>query len=120
MYLFLEKFLQLTGFFEKALAGHIPGHPPGVGGVILVNPISACQSDPTFLCVVNNIIDGLFTLAIPITSVMVLVGGFQILFAAGNPEKLTTGKKTIIYAVIGFAVIILAKGVALIIQDFFG
>ncbi len=108
----LEKVLSWCGLFEKALATHGGGSPFSIH---LENPLR-CDD---FGCVANKIIDGLFTLAIPIVSVMVLVGGFQILFAAGNPEKLQTGKKTILYAVVGFTVILLAKGVVLIIQNFF-
>jgi len=68
---------------------------------------------------INKIIDGLLLLAAPIVTIMVLVGAYQIMFAGGNSEKWQTGKKTIIYAVVGYAIILISKGVALIIQDFF-
>ena len=109
---FWEKIINSTGFIEKAFAAHGGG---STFQLQLDNPLLC----PDFGCVANKIIDGLFTLSIPIVSVMVLVGGFQILFATGNPEKLKTGKQTIIYSVVGFAVILLAKSVVLIIQDFF-
>ena len=106
----LEKILSWSGLFEQASAQ-------------IRNPISITLRNPLscddFGCVANRIIDGLFALSIPIVSVMVLVGGFQILFATGDPEKLKTGKKTVLYSVVGFTVILLAKGVVLIIQNFF-
>ena len=108
----MEKVLRWSGLFEKALATHGGGREISIK---LKNPLS-CDD---FGCVANKIIDGLFALSIPIVSVMVLVGGFQILFASGDPEKFKTGKKTILYSVVGFTVILLAKGVVLIIQNFF-
>ena len=56
-------------------------------------------------------------IAPPILGLVVMYGAFQMLFAAGDPTKFTTGKKTILYAVIGYAIILIANGVALIIQD---
>lgn len=102
----------LLGFSQRVFAQGT-GNPPSV--ITLKNPLG-CND---FGCVATRLIDGLFTISIPIVSVMVLVGGFQIMFASGDPEKFKTGRKTIVYAAVGFAVIILAKGVVLIIQDFF-
>jgi hypothetical protein len=51
---------------------------------------------------------------------MVLVGGFQLMMAGGDTEKVTRGRKTILYAAVGFAVVLLAKSVALIIQNILG
>ncbi len=70
-------------------------------------------------CVVDKIIDGIYYLSIPVVSIMVLIGGFQILVASGDPEKLKTGKNTILYAALGFAVILLAKSVVLIVRSIF-
>ncbi len=40
--------------------------------------------------------------------IMILVGGFQILTAGSNPENLEKGKKTLTYAIIGLALIVLS------------
>lgn len=103
-------------FFNTAWAD--TGNPPPAGGttISLPNPLSCA----TFDCVANNIINGLLMLAIPIVAIMVLVGGFQILTAGGNPEKFTTGRRTILYAVVGYGVILLAKGAVLIIKSIVG
>jgi len=81
----------------------------------VTNPLSC----PDLGCVVTKIIHGLFILAIPVVTIMVLVGGFQIMTAGGDPEKLKNGKKTVLYAAIGFIVIGLAESVAYIIQNAF-
>ena len=83
------------------------------------NPLS-CGSDPEHPGLegcVRSVIRSLLILATPIVAVMVIIWGYQILTAGGDPEKFSKGKKTILYAAAGFAVILLANGVVLIIQD---
>lgn len=60
------------------------------------------------------------SIAAAIATIMILVGAYQILFAAGNPEKLETGKKTILYTVIAYAILLLSWGIVSIIQKFLG
>jgi hypothetical protein len=50
---------------------------------------------------------------------MVLWGGFQMMTSAGDPEKFSTGRKTIVYAAVGFFVVLLANSVATVIQSIF-
>ncbi len=104
--------------FALGLASVVFAQDPWGGGstgsgITLMDPLE-CED---FLCVSDKIIDFLFTLAMPLTAILVLVGGFQMITAGGSPEKFSAGKKTIIYAAIGFAVVLLAKGVVGFIQD---
>lgn len=79
-----------------------------------LSPLGTCGK---LDCILVKILDFVFYLAIPLTSIMVLWGGFQILTAAGNPERVKTGGKTVLYAAVGFAVVILSKAVAFLITD---
>src|SRR3989338_1096355 len=88
----------------------------GGGGTTLLNPLGVA----TFAELVQKILEALFTLSIPIVSIMVMVGGYYILTAAGNEERLKTGRNTITYAVIGFAVILIANGVVSLIRQLTG
>jgi len=82
--------------------------------VVLPNPISASS----FTQVVASVTNFLLFIAAPLTAIMALVGGFQMITANGDPEKFSRGRKTLTYAVIGFAVVLLAGGVAQIITNF--
>ncbi|MDE2018843.1 MAG: hypothetical protein KGJ13_00675 [Patescibacteria group bacterium] len=86
----------------------------GTQPISISNPLAPCND---LTCISQSIINFLFTLAIPICAIMVLIGGFQMLTAAGNPEKFSSGRKTIMYAAVGFAVIVIADGVALLIKN---
>lgn len=100
--------LAATAFAQGAIGGG--------GSLSLPNPLgSNCG---TLGCPVTKVINFMITIAIPLCAIMVLVGGFQMMTSAGNPEKLKTGRNTILYAVAGFAVVLLAKGVSVGIQSF--
>ena len=110
----------IFGFLKNALADG--GNPPAISTITLTNPLN-CPSNPGdsgFLCVAQNIINALFWIAIPITTITILVGAFQILTASGDETKFTAGRNTILYAVIGFGVVILALGGVDIIRSILG
>jgi uncharacterized membrane protein len=82
--------------------------------ITLNNPIGTSS----FTDVANNVIYFIATtIAIPLTAIMVLVGAFQITTSAGDPEKFSQGRKTILYAAIGFAIALVATGVTSIIKS---
>ncbi|MDP1706392.1 MAG: pilin [bacterium] len=68
---------------------------------------------------IDKILVFLMKIGAPIFVLFVLIGAFQIMFAAGNAEKWKTGKNTIIYAVIGYAIILIANGIDDVIRSFF-
>lgn len=103
-------------FARSVFATNGTGAGGGTGAPVpLTNPLGQGTG---FLQVAEKIADLLTTIAIPIVGIMVVVGGFQIMTAGGDPEKYKTGKKTILYAAIGFAVVLLAESVVTIINDF--
>ncbi|OGZ01373.1 MAG: hypothetical protein A3A43_01095 [Candidatus Liptonbacteria bacterium RIFCSPLOWO2_01_FULL_56_20] len=106
-----------TGGGNGTGGGGPTGGGPGIGSAInLINPL-ACGNA---VCVVEAILAAAFWISVPIVSIMVLWGGFQIAIAAGDPEKFSTGRKTIIYAAVGFLVILLAQGAVSIIRSILG
>jgi hypothetical protein len=111
----------------RAATAAAQGQAPGGGGtgqnpgsvtstITIPNPLSCTNLN----CLVLNIIDKLLLLAMPVVTLMVLVGAFQILTAAGNSEKVSTGRKTIQYAVLGFVLLLLSKGFVYVIADVLG
>jgi hypothetical protein len=86
----------------------------GTNGIsLLPNPLSA----DNFQELVASITNFLLLIAVPLTAIMALVGGFQMIMSGGNPEKFASGRKTLMYAAIGFAVVVIAGGVAQIVKS---
>jgi limonene-1,2-epoxide hydrolase len=42
---------------------------------------------------------------------LIMIGGFTIITAAGDPKKVTKGKQIIVYAIIGFAIMVVSRGI---------
>lgn len=91
-----------------------------------------CGDDPSVIClenktglntisdVLDRVISYLTQLAVPILTIMVMIGAFYMLTARDDESKFTKGKKTITYAVIGFAIILIGNGFVFIIKEFMG
>mgnify|MGYP001573995712 FL=1 len=86
-------------------------------GARLDNPLG---EGSTIISIISNILDWLIIYSIPILALMILIGGFQILTAKDSPEKVKSGRATIMYAVIGFVIILISKGIALILLNIIG
>lgn len=97
-----------------ALAG---GHEPGPPAPItLPNPLGTTSTPAELL---DKILTFLLQIGGVVAAIMVIVGAFQMLFAAGDPEKFITGRRTVIYTAIAYGILLMAKGVVLVIKDFF-
>lgn len=87
----------------------------GDNSIKFPNPVGVS----TFNELLDKIINYVTLIAVPILSIMVLWGGFQMLTAKDNPANFDKGRKTITYAAIGFAVILVAQGLEFVIREFF-
>jgi hypothetical protein len=55
---------------------------------------------------VGTVINYALGIGFAVAVVMVIYGGYQYIFSAGNEEKATSGRNTILYALIGMVIII--------------
>lgn len=109
--------LNLNKFLADVGSQTTGGTPGGSGGPISIpNPLQV----NSFSDLIDRITGYLMVIGAPIVTLMVLWGAFQILTAGANPDNVTKGRKTITYAVIGYAVILISKGLTLIIKDILG
>jgi len=88
--------------------------PPGT--VCIENPLEA----DTFAELIDAIINIIFYLAIAIAPIMFIVAGFHFITAVGDPEKIKTAKRIILWTLIGLLVVISAKGLIMLFGEVFG
>lgn len=90
----------------------------GTGGSSggLYNPLRTTE----IATILQKIINYLIKIGAPIVAIMVIYGGFLILTAGDNPEKVTNGKNTILYAAVGYAIILCSWGIIYIIKEILG
>lgn len=80
---------------------------------------SQCRYDsPTYTCAscclvdkIYTITDWFFAIAIGLAIIFALWGGFLLMTAAGEPEKVTKGRQWIMWAGVGVVVALLAKAI---------
>lgn len=107
----------LEFLIKKALAN---GGGVNPGGIVIPNPICAGGGNCTITDILEKIVGYLILIGAPITAIMVIYGAFQILTAGGDPEKFKTGKNTIIYAAVGYGIILISFGIISLIKELLG
>ncbi|MCH8244686.1 hypothetical protein IIB97_02260, partial [Patescibacteria group bacterium] len=80
--------------------------PPDSVSAILQNPISS-QTLPQLL---ENVLNFLFGLSMVILPIIILYGGILLLTAGGDPQKISKSRTILLWAVVAFAIILLARG----------
>jgi hypothetical protein len=86
----------------------------GTDAVTLPNPLG---EGTTLIGLIEKITRWGFTFAIAVVPIIVVVGAFQMLTAAGNPEKFAKGQKTVLYAVIGLVIMAAATGIVSLVES---
>ena len=74
----------------------------------------------TFGALVDAIINFIFTIAMVVAPLMVIIGAFFLLTAAGAADRIKLGKNIITYTLIGLAIVLLAKGLIAMIEQVMG
>ena len=86
----------------------------------LLNPLNP-TCDPsgcnTVLCPMQVVVNVIFAVAIPLTTIMALYGGFLMITSTGDPEKVAHAKRTLLWAAVGFAVVVLSGGASALIKN---
>ena len=83
-------------------------------------PVEPClpKIGPTsFLDFLTKVFNFLFEISLIIAPIIIVYGGLQMVFAAGNEEKIRGARKTITYTLIGLAIIIIGKGLVFLLQE---
>lgn len=72
------------------------------------------------LDLLNGIMGKLIIIAAPIVTIMVLYGAFKIMTAGDNPDRVKEGKNVILYAAIGYAILLVGSGFIYVIKELLG
>ncbi|MFC1595142.1 pilin [Patescibacteria group bacterium] len=67
---------------------------------------------------IDDIMSWVIMIALPIASIMIIYAGFLFVTSKGNEEKLKKAKSVLLWAIIGTAVVIGAKGLAAAFVNF--
>ena len=110
-----------------ALAGPPCDDPGGPVGVRCADRPAGAQSTPEQVDVSNiaktetaisNVANGLATVLFALSVIFIIISGIFYLTAAGNQTQLDKAKNTLIYAIVGVVLGLIAFGVAGLVKDF--
>lgn len=124
--IFYSLLLAQTGTGGTGFPGSGTGGTPqpgsgfgGTGGGGLFSLDNPLQYD-SVVKLLNAIARFLLTIAVPIATIIIIYGAFLILTSAGEIDKVTQGKKAILYAVIGLAIMLLFRVLMALLASLFG
>jgi len=83
--------------------------------ITIPNPLGETSDVNTLI---DKILDFLIKIALVLTPIIVVYAGFLYITAGGNEEKIKRANKVLIWALIGLAVVLIAKGVPALIKEF--
>ena len=65
---------------------------------------------------INNVMNWFFIIVLIIAVMFLLYAGFLFITAGGDPDKVNTARQNVMYAMVGVAVAVLAKGIVALVQ----
>ena len=113
--LFIIIFIVLLSFSGNILAETKSEYKPELSSGF-TNPLGTTN----IFTILQKIISYLIMIGAPILAIMVIYGGYLILTAGDDPEKVKGGKNTILYATIGYIIIICSYGIIYIVKEVLG
>lgn len=86
------------------------------GGLTVPNPLEA----ESLTELANNVLEGLWTFAIPVAAIMFTWGGILIFTSRGNEEQVKKGRKAVAWTAIGLAILLVSQGLVSVVTNFIG
>lgn len=107
-----------TCISERAATGELGGFKIGGDGEIinLQSPLGCTTIEEC----ISRMINFLFSLAIILAPLMMILAGFLYITAAGKPEKIAEAQKLITWTLIGFLIVSLARAIVYVITSVIG
>lgn len=87
----------------------------GTQVISLPNPLGSIKTIPELI---GRLVDWLIYIAsIAILPAMIIYAAYQFLTAGGNPDAVTSARHTLTWAVVGYALLLISKGIESIIRQ---
>ena len=78
-----------------------------------------CNTNVDVNTVILSVINWMLSITLALDVLFLIIGGFFYITSAGNEERATKGKTTIVNAIIGLIIIIMSYGIAKMVERFF-
>ena len=92
----------------EPVPGHIGGIPPGP------------QTGNDFVALIEGIIDWVFVILILVAIIFIVLAGFQFITGGGDAQQTAQARQKLIWAAVGIAVALLARGIPAAVRNLMG
>lgn len=116
----IKNFLIAVESFILLLPVSIFAQQTGGGGPRPDTSLPDPLGGQSFAELINRFISWLIKISAPLFVIFLIIGAFQIMTAGGDENKFKKGKNTLTYTIIGFGIILLAKGIIFVVKEFLG
>lgn len=82
----------------------------------ICNPLGATS----FQEIIDSVISFIFYVALVVVPLMIVIGGFYIMTAGDDSEKVKKGKQIIFYTMIGLFIVLFARGLISVLKGVMG
>ena len=89
----------------------------GTSGCLQNGDVATLECIPI---VMRNIINSLIALAAVVCVFLIIFAGYKFVMSEGDPEKITSARKTFIYALAGFGLVLVSFTLLTLISQFTG
>jgi hypothetical protein len=110
---FVFIFLMPIVSFAKIIIDPTPVSPSSGSSGKIVNPLGVTKTVPDLI---RTILEIGLRVGIPVVALAIVYSGFLFVFARGNTEKLGKAKDTLLYSIIGAAILLGAWSIAKLIS----
>lgn len=106
-----------SGSEQKAQTNTITSAQTTSGSAVEIpNPLKV----KTIPDLINNIVDYLIGIATLLLPLVIVYAAYLFMSAGGDMEKVVLGRKTLTYAIVGYILILISKGVVMIVANILG
>jgi len=70
--------------------------------------------------IIDKVLSWLWPISIVLAALMILIGAYYLILSGGDPQKAATGRKVILAALIGFAIVTMSKGIIAMVTTVVG
>lgn len=99
-------------FFLGTAVALATSTPTGTIVIDFRSPLGATDFDE----MLTRILSWLWPISGAIAILMILIGAYYIILSGGSPEKVSTGKRIVVYALAGFGLITITTGIVALVR----
>jgi len=70
--------------------------------------------------ITDRVLSWLWPVATVLTVLMIIIGAYFLVLSGGDPQKVATGRKVIIAALVGFSIVMMSKGILELVKLILG